>query len=109
MDELLRDTAGRAVRYLHGLNDRRVYPAPDAIASLERLGGSLPEGPEDPQVVVALLDELGSPATVASAGPRYFGFVTGGALPAALGANWLAGAWDQNAFSAISSPVGAAV
>jgi glutamate/tyrosine decarboxylase-like PLP-dependent enzyme len=50
----------------------------------------------DPEQVLRLLDELGSPATVATAGPRFFGFVVGGSLPVALAANWLAGAWDQN-------------
>ncbi len=57
--------------------------------------------------MLAELDALGSPATVASTGGRYFGFVTGGALPATLAANMLAGAWDQNAGLELGSPVNA--
>ena len=68
------------------------------------LGGPLPENPSEPEAVLSLLDEIGSPATVATAGGRYFGFVTGGSLPATVASNWLAGAWDQNAFSFTSSP-----
>ncbi|MBV9356503.1 MAG: aspartate aminotransferase family protein, partial [Chloroflexi bacterium] len=90
---------------LDGLSARRVSPSPEAIASLCQLDGGLPEDPVDPREVLALLDEVGSPATVASTGGRYFGFVIGGALPASLAASWLAAAWDQNAGLMAASPV----
>src|SRR5215212_9988252 len=109
MEELLRSTAERAIRYLEGLDERSVAPSPAAIERLVELGGPLPDGPSDPTEVVALLDEVGSPATVVNAGGRFFGFVNGGSLPAALAANWLAGAWDQHALLNISSPVAAAL
>ena len=104
MKELLRDVTERAIRYQGSLTARGVAPSAEAINNLERLKNPLPQKPADPQEVLALLDEVGSPATVASAGGRFFGFVTGGSLPAALAANWLAGAWDQNAFSFAASP-----
>jgi glutamate/tyrosine decarboxylase-like PLP-dependent enzyme len=93
---LLAEAARRATRYLEGLAERRVAPDPQAVQQVERFIEPLPEGPVDPSEVLSMLDEIGSPATIASAGGRFFGFVIGGALPAALAANWLAGAWDQN-------------
>jgi glutamate/tyrosine decarboxylase-like PLP-dependent enzyme len=108
-DVLLEDAARRARRYIADLEARPVAPAADDLARLEALGGELPEEGMAPSEVLARLDETGSPGTIASAGGRYFGFVTGGVLPAALAANWLASAWDQNAFSSVHSPVGAAV
>jgi len=106
---LLNDAARRACRYLEDLAQRPVAPPAAALAGLEQLGGALPDDGMAPSQVLALLDDAGSPATVASAGGRYFGFVTGGVLPAALASGWLASAWDQNAFSTLSSPVGAVI
>src|SRR2546427_9858940 len=92
MQDLLRTTAERAARYLADLKDRGVAPTPEALANLRRLDEPLPEHPTDPAAVIALLDEIGSPATLGSAGGRFFGFVVGGSLPAAGGANWLGAA-----------------
>jgi glutamate/tyrosine decarboxylase-like PLP-dependent enzyme len=97
MRQLLEDSAERAISYLEGLASRRVAPPPEAIDGLSVLDEPLAEEPVQPESVLQLLDEICSPATTAMAGPRFFGFVIGGSLPVTLAANWLAGAWDQNA------------
>lgn len=107
LQRLLQATAARASRYRQSLNARNVGPTPEAVRALSRLDEPLPEAPTADEAVIALLDEIGSPATMASAGGRFFGFVVGGSLPAALAANWLASAWDQNAGLAILSPIAA--
>ena len=103
----LQDATQRALRYLRDLPGRRVFPGATEVQRLQALDGPVPESGADASQVIQLLDEAGSPATVASAGGRYFGFVVGGALPVALGANWLAGAWNQNAGLFTLSPVAA--
>ena len=105
MEELLRNAAERGIRYRQSVNQRRVAPLPESVQALSKLGGPLNEDPIDAEQVLALLDETGSPATVAMAGGRYFGFVIGSSLPAATAANWLATAWDQNACLSVMSPV----
>jgi glutamate/tyrosine decarboxylase-like PLP-dependent enzyme len=79
----------------------------DALDKLPALGGALPALGQDPKSVLKLLDEIGSPATVASTGGRFFGGVIGGALPTTVAAHWLADAWDQNACLFDLSPVSA--
>src|SRR5260370_42424767 len=96
MKDLLRTTADRAARYLPSLRHRGVAPTPEALANLRRLDEALPEHPVDPSAVIALLDEIGSPATMASAGGRFFGVVVGGSLPAPAAGSRLATAGDQH-------------
>lgn len=96
MRGLLEDASQRAIRYLEHLDGRNVAPTRGAISRLKKMGNDLQWNSANAEDVLAELDEYISPATMAMAGPRFFGFVIGGSLPAALAANWLAGAWDQN-------------
>jgi glutamate/tyrosine decarboxylase-like PLP-dependent enzyme len=109
MSNLLDDAAKRASRYLETLSTRSVAPEREAIAALARFDQAFPDHPSSAESVLAELDEIGSPATMASAGGRFFGFVTGGALPVTVAANWLATTWDQNAGLVVSSPANAAL
>lgn len=109
MGNLLDDTARRASRYLQSLDARSVAPTKEAIAALGKFEQTFPEDGSAAAEVVAELDEIGSPATMASAGGRFFGFVIGGSLPVTVAANWLATAWDQNAGLVVTSPTNAAL
>jgi glutamate/tyrosine decarboxylase-like PLP-dependent enzyme len=98
-----------AEAFLDGLSARRVGPAADYKTVLAALDQPLPQTGEAPAAVVDALAESAEPGLVASPGPRYFGFVTGGGLPVALAANWLLDAWDQNAALNVMSPGAAAL
>src|SRR5947209_9874134 len=113
LDELLETTAilqsaaGAAQAFLDGLD-----ADPAAPAGLDEAADAFAPEPLPDHGVggAAALDELvraGIPAATRSAGPRFFHFVTGGATPAALGADWLTASLDQNSFSWVSSPLGA--
>jgi glutamate/tyrosine decarboxylase-like PLP-dependent enzyme len=95
--DLLRRTAEIAADYLESLDERPVFPRTSPDELREALGGPLPEEPLDPGEVVGELAEAAERGVVAMGSGRYFGFVIGGALPAALAADWLTTAWDQNA------------
>jgi len=98
-----------AAGHLEAADERHVGPLASFDELRAALGGPLPETGVAAEQVVEELARGAAPGLVASPGPRYFGFVTGGAVPAALAADWLASAWDQNAFSAVSSPAASVV
>jgi glutamate/tyrosine decarboxylase-like PLP-dependent enzyme len=105
--KLLKAVAERAIHYVGRIDQRSVNPTVAELAALAGFREPFPSGPSDSHAVLEKLDELGSPATVAMTGGRYFGYVIGGILPAALAANWLAGTWNQNAALRVMSPVAA--
>ena len=107
--EVLGLAARKALAYLQTVGSRRVAPCPSAVLDLAQFEEPLPESPGDAFCVLDLLDRVGSPATVATAGGRFFGFVNGAALPVSVAATWIASAWDQNAALRVMSPVAAAL
>jgi glutamate/tyrosine decarboxylase-like PLP-dependent enzyme len=107
MHDLLIDAARRGIRYRVSLAERCVAPTPAAVAELARFREPMPAHGCSADLVLAMLDEAGSPATVATAGGRYFGFVNGSSLPVTVAVNWLATAWDQNAALGAMSPTAA--
>jgi glutamate/tyrosine decarboxylase-like PLP-dependent enzyme len=108
-EDLLKRTVDLAAGYLDGLAGRRVGPAASLEELRAALGGPLPEAGEEPLATVERLARAADPGLVGMAGPRYFGFVIGGHVPAALAADWLTSAWDQNAGLYATSPANAVV
>jgi hypothetical protein len=96
MRQILENSAQRAIAYLESLEDRRVAPNPASIQLLTNLMECFQEEPTDPAQVLHMLDKFGSPATMAMAGPRFFGFVI--ALAASGAGHWLAGAGKDALF-----------
>jgi glutamate/tyrosine decarboxylase-like PLP-dependent enzyme len=107
------DALGRALaiarQYLAARDERPVWPTATIDELRASLGGALPADPVDPALVVELLARHATPGLVSTTGPRYFGFVTGGALPATVAAEWLATTWDQNAAFYVMSPAASVV
>jgi glutamate/tyrosine decarboxylase-like PLP-dependent enzyme len=107
-ERAMRRASELALDYLNGLGERHVGALTDAATLAAQLGGPLPDDGQDPVAVVEEMARVLDPGLVASAGPRYFGFVVGGALPASVAADWLTGAWSQNGVLHALSPGSAA-
>lgn len=94
-----------ALDYDADIARRRVFPDQAAIVDLKAFDEPFPDQIGNAHEIIDLLHRLGSPATVAQTGGRYFGFVNGGVVPAALAVRWLTDFWDQNPALQVISPV----
>jgi glutamate/tyrosine decarboxylase-like PLP-dependent enzyme len=106
---LLRRTAELAIEYLRTLPDSPVRANQDVAALRAALCGPLPEVSSEPLAVIEALARDAAPGLIALAGPRYFGFVIGGGVPAAVAADWLTSTWDQNAGLYVAGPAASVV
>lgn len=104
---IYRQALDYACQYLAGLGEAPPFPPPESLVALGHFDETLPAGSTAARDVLAQLHGSGSPATAAINGGRYFGFVNGGVLPAALAARLLADTWDQNAGLQVMSPIAA--
>jgi len=103
--DLIDDFAKRAKNYLAGNENERIFPNKESLARLKELDTPLQSESVNPSEVLALLDEIGSPATVRSTSGRYYGFVIGGSLPSAMSAKLMSAVWDQNSALTVMSPL----
>lgn len=105
--DIFRQAQNYAFDYADNVLERNVYPTPDAISNLDEFVEELPESTGNASEVLEKLNQYGTPASVAQTGGRYFGFVDGGVIPAALAARWLSDFWDQNTALFVMSPIAA--
>ncbi|MGB9443238.1 MAG: pyridoxal-dependent decarboxylase [Desulfobacterales bacterium] len=105
--DIFRQAQKYAFDYADNVLERNVYPTPEAIGNLDQFVEKLPESTGNASEVLEQLNQYGAPASVAQTGGRYFGFVDGGVIPAALAARWLSDFWDQNTALYVMSPIAA--
>ena len=94
--EILEQVKDCAIEYLEGVAEKRAFPSKEQLDALEFFNEALPETGTNASMVIETLHRVGSPATTAQVGGRYFGFVNGGLLPVAHAAVWLSDTWNQN-------------
>lgn len=109
LQPLLNETASYAAEFLEGLAERRAAPTATAEELRKQLGGPLPDEPQESRQVIADLAKRAEPGLMATPGRRFFGFVIGGSLPAALAADWLTSTWDQNAALYAAGPAASVI
>src|SRR5919108_6003072 len=107
--DLLTSAANHAAEFLESLDNRPIFPRTTPEELRAALGAPLPERSTDPETIIDELVAGADPGTVAIPSGRYFGFVIGGSVPAALAADWLTSAWDQNAGLYAAGPAAAVI